>query len=160
MFKKVLLVVLVVLFSNNLFSDFFNTEKFKFLMDIPEGFVFETYEDEQWGGIIGEEYESETILYALSYIGEADPEEVYDYAVSMSQIDESYWSEYDSGEGDGFSWWAQYSAENDEYEIHTILGGSEYEDISYIFYIITPVESFKIYEEDYLNWLKSVEVIN
>lgn len=160
MFKKVLLVVLFLIFSNQLFSDSLDTEEFKFLMDIPEGFVFETYEDEQWGGIIGEDYESGTILYALSYLGETDPEEVYKYAVSLSLLEESYWIEYDSGEGDGFLWWAQYSAENEEYEIHAIFGQSEYEDISYIFYIIAPVESFELYQEDYISWLESVDVIN
>ena len=73
LFYFIAIVMCLFLFIS---ADMLDTEEFKFVMQIPPGFEFDTYEEGRWGGIDGYEEESETTLVAYAYMGKTTKEKI------------------------------------------------------------------------------------
>ena len=156
--KKILMSIILLL-TCTLFAsaqEQLNTEKYGFKMDIPDGFVFDTYEEGNFGGLEGYELASDTYVSAYAYRGEASKNDIYQFGIQQTSIPADYWKTVEKGSDEnGFKWWEIYKAQSSGKTLYAILGKNASKEMYYLFFVLAPNASYKAYEADYQNWIKS-----
>lgn len=148
--------VLLIIMIQSSTAQKLNTEEYRFLMDIPDGFKFTTSEEGKFGIMEGYEAESKTYLYALAYRGEASKSEIYDYGVQMTEIPKSNWTTKEKGQNEnGFAWWEVYNATDGSSNVYAIISKNAKAEVYYMFLVLAPKSSFNKYKGDYLKWIES-----
>ncbi len=156
--KKMLLFTLVGFLTLNLFSqdDKFVAEKYKFEMNIPNGFKFKTKVVGEWGIMKGFHTNTKTVLWACSKEGEYTKEKVYDFGANKSGIPKDKWEKVAEGEDKfGFKKWERFKSKHNNKTLHALVGKNATSNFHYMFFVLGPSKEFKEKEAAYFAWLKS-----
>ena len=134
----------------------FVAEKYKFEMNIPDGFRFTTKIVDEWGIMKGVHNKTNTILWACSREGEYTKKQVYDFGIEKSGIPKAKWVKVANGENkNGFLKWERFRSDHNNKTMFALIGKNASSDFYYLFFVLGPTKQFKKHESKYLDWIKS-----
>lgn len=166
--KKLFLLFLITFFTFGLFaqektfvSEKFVSEKYKFKMDVPDGFVFKTAQDGEWGRMIGVHPKTDTKLNAFTRKGVYTKDEIYDFGVNKTGIPRGEWKLVAEGKDkNGFEWYERYKSDYNGKVLFALIGKNKGNDIYYLMFVLGPKGEFVKHEKNYKEWMNSLTGVN
>ncbi len=161
--KKLFLLFLVSLFTVGLFAqnEKFVSNKYKFKMDVPDGFVFKTAQDGEWGRMIGVHPKTDTKLNAFTRKGVYTKDEIYDFGVNKTGIPRGEWKLVAEGKDkNGFEWYERYKSDYNGKVLFALIGKNKGDDIYYLMFVLGPKGEFVKHEKNYKEWMNSLTGVN
>ncbi|MCD4792440.1 MAG: hypothetical protein K8R54_04345 [Bacteroidales bacterium] len=161
--KKLFLLFLVSLFTVGLFAqnEKFVSNKYKFKMDVPDGFVFKTAQDGEWGRMIGIHPKTDTKLNAFTRKGVYTKDEIYDFGVNKTGIPRGEWKIVAEGKDkNGFEWYERYKSDYNGKVLFALIGKNKGDDIYYLMFVLGPKGEFVKHEKNYKEWMNSFTGVN
>lgn len=134
----------------------YEAKEYGFSMLIPEGTEMVTKEwSDGWGGLLGT-YDGVSVFGAAKLGAQENAEAIEKFAVTLTGIPDSEWTEIDKGSGDGWTWYSTVQAKQGDK--HVFGGYGVGPKGSYLLILVTTPADFEEYREDYDKWYNSIQL--